>query len=514
MKQYLLGIDIGTGGAKALLIDGDGGVAARGFSSYPLATPRPFWAEQEPEDWWRATTLAIMNVLSHAGATPAAIACIGLTGQMHGLVALDRAGTALRPCILWNDQRCAAQCDEMTERIGASNVIATTGKPFLPGFTAPKILWMREHEPEPYGRIATILLPKDYIRYRLTGTYFSEVTDASGTSLLDVGRRSWSPEFAAAFGIPMQWLPEVTESPDVSAFVSADAAAQTGIAAGTPVVGGAGDQAAEAVGCGVLGQGAVSVTIGTSGVVFTGMDAYAPDREGRVHAYCHALPDTWHLMGVMLSAGGSFRWFRDTFADMEKEKAQEVGIDVYDLLTEHAALIPAGSDGLFFLPYLTGERTPHPDPYARGAFIGITLRHRKHHFTRAILEGVGYGLKDSLMLMRGLGVTFDRVLVSGGGARSEHWLQVLADIFGTEVCTVNVTEGAAYGAALLAGVGAGIWPDVRSAAESTVRVTGSTAPGQNAQVYRQLYESYRALYPALKAEFRSIAGAPGEGRIP
>ena len=388
---------------------------------------------------------------------PRDIAGVGLTGQMHGLCALDAAGAPLRPCILWNDQRTAAQCAEITRRVGQARVLQLTGNPVLTGFTAPKILWMAQNEPELYGRIAHVLLPKDYARYRLTGEFYGEVSDASGTSLFDVGQRRWSDEMLAALEIPRRWLPEVTESPLASTRISAAAAAATGLVAGTPVIGGGGDQAAQAVGTGIVGEGIISVTVGTSGVVFAQSDAYRVEPAGRLHAFCHAVPDKWHLMGVMLSAAGSFRWFRDAVGQHERFLAGQTGRDVYDLLTEEASQAPAGCEGLLFLPYLTGERAPHPDPLARGAFVGLTVRHGKSHLARAVLEGVSYGLRDSLELMKALGLPTTQVRVSGGGARSALWRQILADVFNTEIVTVNVTEGAAFGAALLAGVGAGIY---------------------------------------------------------
>ena len=366
------------------------------------------WSEQDAALFWDGTVRSVRAVLARSGVAPADIAGVGLTGQMHGMVLLDAAGEVLRPCILWNDQRTAAQCAEITHRVGRERVLQLTGNPVLPGFTAPKILWVAQNEPEVYGRVAHVLLPKDYVRYRLTGEFFSEVSDASGTSLFDVRRRGagrtrcwprWTSRRA--------WLPEVTESPVVSARVSAAAAAATGLVAGTPVVGGGGDQAAQAVGTGIVQEGIVSVTLGTSGVVFAQSDAYRVEPAGRLHAFCHAVPGKWHLMGVMLSAAGSFRWFRDALGQHERHLAEQTGRDVYEILTAEAAQAPAGCEGLLFLPYLTGERTPHPDPNARGVFVGLTVRHGKAHLARAVLEGVSYGLRDSLELMRALGLPID-----------------------------------------------------------------------------------------------------------
>jgi len=499
----LLGFDVGTTGGKALLIDADGRVLASATTGYPLATPRPLWSEQDPSDWWTAAVTSIRQVLH--GVDARRVAAVGLTGQMHGLVLLDARGTVLRPCIMWNDQRTGAQCAEITRRIGERRLIELIGNPVLPGFTAPKIAWVRAHEPEVYTRIVHVLLPKDYLRYRLTGAFATEVSDASGTALFDVRHRRWSEEMLAALEIPRDWLPECHESVVPSARISPEAAAETGLPAGVPVVGGGGDQAAQAVGCGVTGEGIISVTLGTSGVVFAASESYRADPDGRLHAFCHAIPDRWHLMGVMLSAAGSFRWFRDALGQEEVARARAEGRDVYDVLTDEAAAAPAGCEGLVFLPYLTGERTPHPDPAARGVFFGLTLRHRKPHLIRAVLEGVAYGLRDSLELMRALGLRVDQVRASGGGARSALWRQILADALESEIALVNVTEGAAYGAALLAGVGAGVFASVEEACARTVRVVERVAPGPAAAVYREYYRVYQDLYPALAPQFRAVS---------
>lgn len=505
IESYLLGIDVGTTGSKSLLIDQAGRVVTSAVVEYPMYTPRPLWMEQHPADWWVAAAKSIRQVMAEAGIEPGHVAGIGLTGQMHGLVLLDAQGEVLRPCIMWNDQRTATQCTAITRQMGAEQVLRLTGNPVLPGFTAPKIVWVRENEPEIYRQTAKVLLPKDYVRYRLTDGFFSEVSDASGTSLFDVGQRCWSDEMLGVVGVPRSWLPEVTESPVVSARVSPSAARETGLLAGTPVVGGGGDQAAQAVGTGIFAEGVVSVTIGTSGVVFAASEVYRVEPQGRLHAFCHAVPRMWHLMGVMLSAGGSFRWYRDTLGDLERAQAEEAGLDPYGLLTEAAAQVAPGCEGLLFLPYLAGERTPHPDPNARGVFFGLTLRHSKAHLTRAVLEGVSYGLRDSLELMRALGLSIEQVRASGGGARSPLWRQILADMFDAEIATVRVTEGAAYGAALLAAVGAGVYGSVVEACQAAVQVTGSTQPGPVASVYADYYPLYRALYPALAPQFEAIA---------
>jgi xylulokinase len=509
--DHHLGIDVGTGGCKALLLDADGAVVAHATTEYPLATPRPLWSEQDPQAWWNATAASIRAVMRDGNVGPDRIAGVGLTGQMHGLTALDAAGAVLRPAILWNDQRCAAQCETIHRRLGRQQVIERAGKPALASFTAPKILWVREHEPQVYAATAKVLLPKDYVRFRLTGDFLTDVADASGTLLLDVGRRRWSDETAEALDIPRAWLPEVTESIAASAAVSAEGARHTALRAGTPVIAGAGDQAAEAVGCGITEHGAVSVTIGTSGVVFAATESVRPDPEGRLHAYCHALPGLWHVMGVMLSAGGSLRWYRQTLGRQEIERARRSGKDPYDLLIADAAEVPPGSDGLVFLPYLTGERTPHPDPHARGAFVGLTLRHGKAHLTRAVLEGVTFGLRDSLELTRALGLPVTRVRVSGGGARSGLWRQIMADVFGVEVATVNTVHGAAFGAALLAAVGTGRYASVDEAARRVVREAATTAPGADAAIYNEYYQRYRALYPALAPEFHQLGALDERG---
>jgi xylulokinase len=505
MATYLLGLDVGTTGSKALLISADGALKVSATTEYPMYAPQPLWAEQAPEDWWSATVASIRRVLSEGEVAPSDVASVGLTGQMHGLVLLDAHGAVLRPCIMWNDQRTAAQCAAITAKVGSGNALRLTGNPVLPGFTAPKILWVREHEPEVFERIAKVLLPKDYVRFRLTEGLYSEVSDASGTALFDVANRQWSRPMLEALGLPSQWLPEVTESPVASASVSRRGAREVGLLEGTPVVSGAGDQAAQAVGTGIIHEGLVSATIGTSGVVFAPSSTYRVEPEGRLHAFCHAVPGMWHLMGVMLAAGGSFRWYRDTLGDVEQIRARELQCDPYDLLTEAAAAVPAGSEGLLFLPYLSGERTPYQDPDARGVFFGLTLRHGNAHLTRAVLEGVAYGLRDCLELVRAEGLTVDQVRASGGGARSALWRQILADVFGTEIVTVGSAEGAAFGAALLAGVGVGVYQDVGEACAETIHPTSSTWPGPAASVYAAQYPRYRALYPALAGEFKLAA---------
>lgn len=495
---YYLGIDIGTSGTKVLLIDENGRKIASETVEYPLSTPRPLWAEQDPKDWWEASVAGIKAVLAKSGGEADSVRGVGLTGQMHGAVFLDKDNNVLRPAILWCDQRTQAQCNLLTERVGRENLVKHISNPVLTGFTAPKILWLREYEPDNYARVAKVLLPKDYIRYKLTGAHATEVSDASGTALFDVARRRWSQEVLAAAEIPLSWMPECAESPEITGKISAEAAALTGLAEGTPVAGGGGDQAAGAVGCGVVETGIVSSTIGTSGVVFAYSDTPATDPKLRIHTFCHAVPGKWHVMGVQLSSGGSLRWLRDTFF---------AGAN-YDEMTAEAEDIPPGSEGLVFLPYLTGERTPYPDPYARGTFFGITLRHTRPHFTRAVLEGVTFGLRDTFEIFREIGVPVAQVRASGGGAKSQLWRQINADITGYEHVTLGVDEGPALGAALLAAVGTGAYATVADACHAAIRVAGSTpAKPEAVTAYNRFYPIYRALYPALKDQFAADAKA-------
>ena len=507
----LLGIDLGTTGVKALLIEENGDVLASATVEYPLLTPQPLWSEQHPEDWWHGTTEAIRAVLAKAGITGADVRGIGLSGQMHGMTLLDRDGGVIRPAILWNDQRTAAQCAEIVERAGGvARVRELIANVPPPSYTSPKLLWVRENEPQAWERIATLLLPKDYIRYRLSGERATEVSDATGTGLLDVRARTWSDEMLRLLDIPRAWLPPVHESHVVTAKVSAAAAAATGLAAGTPIVGGGGDQAAAGVGVGAVRDGIVSVTLGTSGVIFAPTERYLLDPNAGLETFCHALPETWHFMGVMLSAGGSLRWLRDVVAfgnpaiQNPKSKIQ----NPYDVLLADAAQVPAGAEGLIFLPYLTGERTPHRDSLARGAFVGLTLRHTQAHLTRAVVEGITFGLRDSLELARSLGLSVTEVRAAGGGARSVAWQHILADVFNADIALINSTEGGALGVALLAGVGAGTWKDAREACDATLRVVKRVTPTTDAALrrrYDDLYARYRALYPALKAEFAALS---------
>lgn len=495
MDGVFLGLDVGTSSCKAVLIRTDGSLLAQESREYPVFSPRPLWSEQNPDDWWRESVACIRALPADRTVS---VEAIGLTGQMHGLVLLDAEGAVIRPAILWNDQRSAPQCARLTEQIGAERVLQLTGNPILPGFTAPKLQWVREHEPQALARVRHVLLPKDFIRFRLSGTAATDVSDASGTSWLDVAARNWSPEMLQATAIQQSWLPEVFESPAVCARVNSAAAAATGLRAGTPIVAGGGDQAAQAVGAGITRVGRASATIGTSGVVFAATDSYRVAPQGRLHAFCHAVPRMWHLMGVMLSAGGSFDWFCDNLAERPGES------DVYERTLRVAAEVSVGAEGLLFLPYLSGERTPHPDPFARGVFCGLTLRHQREHLARAVLEGVAFGLRDSLELLRECEVKPDQVRVSGGGARSPLWRQILADVFRLPIVRTTSEHGAAYGAALLAAVGAGAFPDVASAGDIVAEADRSM-PGSAASRYESLYAHYRALYPALAPHFESLA---------
>jgi len=494
--MYFIGIDTSTTATKALLMDESGKVLGVASNEYSFETPHPLWSEQSPHLWWDATAASIHQVMEKTKVDPSAIKGIGLTGQMHGLVLLDEKGEVLRPSILWNDQRTAAQCDTIRLKIGKEKLIQITGNDALTGFTAPKILWVQENEPEIWKRARHILLPKDYVRYKLTGEFACDCADGAGTILFDLKNRNWSPEVLAALEIPSEYLPKVYEGTGITGTLLPNVASELGLPAGIPVFGGGGDQAAAAVGTGAVKAGVVSLSLGTSGVVFATTDGPAIEPEGRLHAFCHSVPGKWHFMGVMLSAAGSLRWHRDTFAPGTN----------YDNLLAPAAEIQAGSDGLLFLPYLTGERTPHPDPLARGAFVGLTVRHTFPHLTRSVLEGVSFGLRDSFELMKNAGLNdISQVRVTGGGARSPLWRQILADVFGVEIVTVNSEEGAAYGAALLAATGSGVFRSVESACKETIQITSVTSPGDDQEIYENLYPLYRDLYPALKSTFRSIA---------
>ena len=487
--MWFLGMDVGTSGTRAVLVDEQGRVVSSASEEHaPFRTPHPGWAEQDPEDWWRAALIAISGAIAAAPTPLQPIAGVGLTGQMHGAVLLDKDGAVLRPSLIWCDTRTQPECDWLTAEIGYDRLIELTCNPALPNFTLTKLLWVKTHQPEIFARTAHILCPKDYVRFRLTGTYAIDVQEASGTLLLDVTHRRWSSEVAAAAGIPESWLPEVFESPEVCAQISAEAAGLTGLTAGTPVVAGAGDQGAGAVGMGILQPGSVSATIGTSGVVFAATASPIKDPKGRLHTFCHAVPGRWHVMGVTQSAGLSFRWLKETFF---------AGQD-YDKLTAGAAAVAPGSDGLEWAPYLLGERTPHLDPAVRAAFAGITTTHTAAHFVRAVLEGVAYSLQDTFSLFAALGIPVSGIRLGGGGARGPLWRQIQAGIYGHAVEVLTAEEGGAFGAALMAGVGAGAWPDLDAACAQGITVAERIEPNPSwLTAYASGYERWRKLYPAL-----------------
>jgi len=498
----LLGIDVGTGGTRAVIIDGQGKVLSSATAEHvPFASPRIGWAEQDPRDWWRASVDAVRTALSNGFISPAEIAGVGFSGQMHGAVLLGKQGDVLRPALIWCDQRTSAQCQWINDKIGPQRLIELTCNPALTGFTLPKLLWVRDNEPDLWSRARHVLLPKDYVRYRLTGDRATDVADASGMLLFDVARRKWSSEVAGAAGIPETMLPTVYESPEVTGCISPEAAELTGLRQGTPVVAGGGDQAAGAVGMGIVSPGAVSATIGTSGVVFAAADRPAIDPAGRVHTFCHAVPGRWHVMGVTQAAGLSLRWFRDTFGTVTSPAdPDDNGRDPYDPLCQEAATAPSASEGVLWAPYLMGERTPHLDPNARAALVGLAASHTRSHIIRAILEGVAFSLRDSFEIFREMGVPAESVRLGGGGARSALWRQIQADIYGRPVGVLEAEEGAAFGAALLAGVGTGIWPSVDAACVRAVRVASETEPdASSADLLNRQYAAYRAVYPALKA---------------
>jgi xylulokinase len=488
--DYVLGIDVGTGGTRAVLVDRNGAIASSATCEHvPFASPQTGWAEQDPHDWWKAAGSAIRAAL--ANVQNADVVCVGLAGQMHGAVLLDENDEVLRPALIWCDQRTQPQCDWLNEKLGEQRIIELTCNPALTNFTLTKLLWVRDHEPEVWKRFRRVLLPKDYVRFRLTGEHAMDVAEASGTLMFDVADRRWSEEMMASVGLPMTCLPKLFESPEICARLSHAGAAHAGLKPGTPVVAGAGDQAGGAVGMGIVRAGAVSATIGTSGVVFAATDTPAMDVRGRVHTFCHAVPGRWHVMGVTQAAGLSLRWIRDLLKNSANLS--------YDQLTREAASVPAGSDGVLWSPYLMGERTPHLDPNARATLTGLAANHTRAHVVRAVLEGVAFSLKDTFSLFAEMKVPVSTIRVGGGGARSELWRQIQADVYGREVEILAAEEGAAYGAALLAGVGAKFWSSVDEACEAVVNVQHRVKPNQPAsQLLLKQYEKYRMLYPSLK----------------
>jgi xylulokinase len=494
----LLGIDVGTGGTRAVIIDEHGRLLGAATADHvPFASPQPGWSEQDPRDWWQAASQAVRGALARAGLTGDAIGGVGFSGQMHGAVLLDDRDEVVRPALLWNDQRTAAQCAHITERVGRDRLIEWVSNPALTGFTAPKLLWVRDEEPALYARVRHLLLPKDYVRFRLTGDRATDVADASGTLLFDVTHRRWSESMLNTLDLDPAILPRAFESPDVTGTVSAAGAEATGLRVGTPVVAGGGDQSAGAVGMGIVLPGVVSATIGTSGVVFAATDRPARDPHGRVHTFCHAVPNRWHVMGVTLAAGYSLRWFRDQLCDVPT--MSQGGRDPYDALTEEAARVPPGADDLLWTPYLMGERTPHLDPHARAALVGLSAIHTRGHIVRAILEGVAFSLQDTFGIFAEMQVPVTRVRLGGGGARSPLWRQIQADVYGHDAEIVEAEEGAAYGAALLAGVGTKVWPSVDAACSAVVRIAQTVRVNpQTSRVLRERYRAFQQLYPALK----------------
>lgn len=502
--MYLLGIDIGTSATKTVLFTHSGEPAAQASAEYPLYQPRNGYSEQDPRDWWDAVVKTIREVLR--GIDPKEIDGVGLSGQMHGLVLLDSADKVLRRSIIWCDQRTGRQAEKLSSVFGEKKLIEITSNPALTGFTAAKLLWVMENEPEIWEKTAKILLPKDYIRYMLTGEFATEVSDAGGTQLLDVPARRWSGEILDKLGIPLSRLPAVYESQQISGRVCESAARLCGLAPGTPVAGGGGDQAAGAIGSGIVSAGTASCSLGTSGVIFAAAPKPLTDPEGRIHTLCHAVPGTWHLMGVAQATGLSLRWFRDSFCADVAASAKLAGVSPYFLMDKAAEKVPAGSDGLIYLPYLMGERSPHRDPDCRGVFFGLSARHGREHMIRAILEGTAFSLLDSLNIMRELGIRFSFVRLCGGGAYSGIWRRIIADCFGCELRTLATNEGPALGAALLAGVGAGIYPDIETACGLAVRDRDTVLPDPEAsERYRPVYELYDRLYASLREDFKALA---------
>lgn len=504
--EYMIGVDLGTSGTKTVLFNRDGKIIASASREYPLCQPENGWAEQEPQDWWRAAAETLREVTGQSGIDPKDIKAVGLSGQMHGLVMLDEEGRVLRRSIIWCDQRSGKQCDEITERVGRDRLIEITANPALTGFTASKLLWVRENEPDLYRQCAHILLPKDYVRYMLTGVFATEVSDASGMQLLDVPRRCWSEEVLEKLEIDPALLAKVYESPEITGEVTPEAARLTGLCPGTPVVGGAGDNAAAAVGTGVVRDGKAFTTLGTSGVVYAHTDTLSIDPKGRVHTFCCAVPGAWHVMGVTQGAGLSLKWFRDNFCYSEIISAQGLCIDPYVLLDHQAEISPVGCNKLFYLPYLMGERTPHLDPDCRGVFFGLSAMHMRSDLLRAVMEGVAYSQRDSVEILRGMGIATGEMLACGGGGTSPLWRQMLADVYNCPVQTVQSKEGPALGAAILAGVGAGLYPSVQEACDRLIQVNPPQAPiPENVEKYEKLYQVYTGLYPALKENFQQLA---------
>lgn len=500
---HLIGVDIGTTAAKSVLIDHRGRILASDVQAYALSMPQEGWAEQNPDDWVHATITSLRNLLQKSMVPPASIAGLSFSGQMHGLVCLDKNGEVLRPSILWCDTRTTAQCRQI-EKIagGREQLIKMVSNPALEGFTLPKLMWVRQYEPAIYKKTATVLLPKDYVRYRITGSLGMDLSDAAGTLALDVKKRRWSVELLAALKVPSDLMPPLAESSDIAGNVTEEMAKLTGLTSGLPVAFGGADNTCAAVGNGVITQGIVAVSIGTSGTVIAPTNNPRLDRLGRVHTFNHSVPGMWYVMGVMQAAGLSLKWLRDNFGQAEQLRARQTGEDAYEFLSEGTEKVPAGSEGLIWLPYLNGERTPHLDANAKGVLFGVTARHTRAHVVRAMMEGVAFGLKDSLDIIRGMKVPIEQIRITGGGARSRLWQQILADVFERPVSRINVEEGPAFGAALIAGVGTGVFADFSSATGKIIRVGKETAPiAANSLIYRKKHSQYGRLYSKLRDEF-------------
>lgn len=504
---FLIGVDIGTSGTKTVLFDTAGNTVASALAEYPLYQPNIGWAEQDPEDWWKATWTTIKEVLYKSSVDSAEIKGIGLSGQMHGAVLLDKDNKVLRKSIIWCDQRSSVECNQITSLIGRERLIEITANPALTGFTASKVMWVKNNEPQIFEKVKKILLPKDYIRFKLTGEFATEVSDASGMQFMDIPKRKWSSEVLDKLGIERSMLCELYESQEISGRISRAGAELTGLKEGTPVAGGAGDQAAGAIGNGIVRKGVISSTIGTSGVVFAFSENVSIDPKGRVHTFCHAVPGTWHIMGVTQGAGLSLKWFRDNFCIEEKRTAELMKIDPYALMDQEAEKVGAGCEGLIYLPYLMGERTPHLDPNAKGVFFGLSAKHEKQDMLRAVMEGVVYSLKDSMEIIKEMGVDVSEVRASGGGGKSKLWRQMQADAFGTEITTINSSEGPALGVAILAGVGAGVYGSVAQACDEVIKVKTRQSPDMQLNArYKKFYGVYGKLYKSLKQDFGDLAG--------
>ena len=504
-ENYLLGIDVGTSGTRCILIEEDGTVAASAIKEYPLYTPKPGWAEQNPSDWYDATISTMKEVLEVNGISGSSVKAIGLSGQMHGSVFLDKNNDVIRPALLWCDQRTEPQCKEIYDIFGYENFIKLSYNKALPGFTSPKILWLSENEPENYGKVFKILLPKDYIRFMISNTFATEVSDAAGMLLMDIKKRTWSEEILDGLKINRSFLADIYESPEISAYLDEKTAKLTGLVAGTPIAGGGGDNAAGNLGSGIIKQGIISDSIGTSGVVFAHSDKPVYDPQGRIHSFCHAVPGKWHLMGVTLAAAGSQKWYYDTFGPSRQIEKERPDLKKYKLLDEEAQKVKPGSDGLIFLPYITGERTPHADAFARGVFFGMSYLHTQDHFVRSIMEGVAYSQLDCLNVLKEVGINSEKIVLIGGGSRSKIWKEILCDVLESPIVTLKNEEGPAFGAALLSGVGCGIYKSVEDAVNKAVKPVSESIPNKaNFKIYRKSYEIYRSLYPSLRENFKKL----------